>query len=60
MKDSSMKAYKTIMLQQEDIWRCNCKERRGEYLGGTVQVTPHITNEIKDRVYAVSKEKMLM
>ena len=32
------------------------KERRGEYLGGTVQVIPHITNEIKDRVYAVSKE----
>ena len=26
------------------------KERRGEYLGGTVQVIPHITNEIKDRV----------
>ena len=32
------------------------KERRGEYLGGTVQVIPHITNEIKDRVYAVGKE----
>src|SRR5512134_3345301 len=26
------------------------KERRGEYLGGTVQVIPHITDEIKDRV----------
>lgn len=26
------------------------KERRGEYLGGTVQVIPHITNEIKDRI----------
>ena len=26
------------------------KERRGEYLGGTVQMIPHITNEIKDRV----------
>ena len=33
------------------------KERRGEYLGGTVQVIPHITNEIKDRVYAISKER---
>ncbi|WP_040210604.1 CTP synthase [Clostridium polynesiense] len=33
------------------------KERRGEYLGGTVQVIPHITNEIKERVYAVLKEK---
>lgn len=27
------------------------KERRGEYGGGTVQVIPHITNEIKDRFY---------
>ena len=26
------------------------KERRGEYLGGTVQVIPHITNEIKDKL----------
>lgn len=29
------------------------KERRGDYLGHTVQVIPHITNEIKDRVYRV-------
>ncbi|PKG53997.1 MULTISPECIES: CTP synthase [Halomonadaceae] len=28
------------------------KERRGDYLGGTVQVIPHITDEIKERVYA--------
>src|ERR671927_1689677 len=27
------------------------KERRGEYLGGTIQVIPHITNEIKDRIH---------
>ncbi len=27
------------------------KERRGDYLGGTVQVIPHITNEIKSRIY---------
>lgn len=27
------------------------KERRGDYLGGTVQVIPHITNEIKERIY---------
>jgi len=32
------------------------RERRGGYLGGTVQVIPHITNEIKDRVYRVGKE----
>jgi CTP synthase len=30
------------------------KERRGEYLGDTVQVIPHITNEIKDRILAMS------
>ncbi|HWH29120.1 MAG TPA: CTP synthase [Mycobacteriales bacterium] len=29
------------------------KERRGEYLGDTVQVIPHITNEIKDRILAL-------
>ncbi len=28
------------------------KERRGDYLGSTVQVIPHITNEIKERIYA--------
>ncbi|SES19170.1 CTP synthase [Salipaludibacillus aurantiacus] len=32
------------------------KERRGDYLGGTVQVIPHITNEIKERVFQAAKE----
>lgn len=31
------------------------KERRGDYLGGTIQVIPHITNEIKRRIGAVAK-----
>jgi len=31
------------------------KERRGDYLGGTVQVVPHITDEIKQSIFAVSK-----
>jgi CTP synthase len=31
------------------------KERRGEYLGGTIQVIPHITNEIKDRIHIVAR-----
>ncbi|WP_026907743.1 CTP synthase [Paucisalibacillus globulus] len=31
------------------------KERRGDYLGGTVQVIPHITNEIKDQVFRASE-----
>ncbi|MBO8172041.1 MAG: CTP synthase [Bacillaceae bacterium] len=32
------------------------KERRGEYLGGTVQVIPHITNEIKERVFRAGRD----
>lgn len=32
------------------------KERRGDYLGGTVQVIPHVTNEIKERVFRVGRE----
>lgn len=32
------------------------KERRGDYLGGTVQVIPHITNEIKERIQFVERE----
>src|SRR5699024_7957415 len=32
------------------------KERDGDYLGATVQVIPHITNEIKDQVYKAGKE----
>jgi len=31
------------------------KERRGDYLGETIQVIPHITNEIKERVYLINK-----
>ncbi len=31
------------------------KERKGDYLGGTVQVIPHITNEIKERIARVSR-----
>ena len=32
------------------------KERKGEYLGKTVQVIPHITNEIKERIYKFEKD----
>jgi len=35
------------------------KERRGEYLGATVQVVPHITDAIKARIRAVSKGKRI-
>lgn len=47
-KDSSVtmgKVYNTVIE----------KERRGDYLGRTVQVIPHITNEIKDRIYSFEK-----
>lgn len=37
-------------------WNVLNKERRGEYLGQTVQVIPHITNEIKDFIYTVGSE----
>lgn len=37
-------------------WNVLNKERRGEYLGSTVQVIPHITNEIKDFIYRVGKQ----
>lgn len=37
-------------------WNVLNKERRGEYLGKTVQVIPHITNEIKEFVYSVGKK----
>ncbi len=36
-------------------WSVLNKERKGEYLGATVQVIPHITDAIKDRVYRVGK-----
>jgi CTP synthase len=37
-------------------WSVINKERRGDYLGSTVQVIPHITNEIKERIYFVGRE----
>ncbi|MBC7326007.1 MAG: CTP synthase, partial [Moorella sp. (in: Bacteria)] len=37
-------------------WSVITKERRGDYLGGTVQVIPHITNEIKEQLYRVAEE----
>ncbi len=37
-------------------WNVLNKERRGAYLGSTVQVIPHVTNEIKEFVYSVGKK----
>ncbi|MBR5329110.1 MAG: CTP synthase [Firmicutes bacterium] len=36
-------------------WNVLNKERKGEYLGSTVQVIPHVTDEIKDFIYKVGK-----
>jgi len=38
-------------------WQVLNKERRGDYLGGTVQVVPHITNEIKERIKRVTQKE---
>lgn len=37
-------------------WNVLNKERRGEYLGSTVQIIPHITNEIKEFIYGVGRQ----
>lgn len=37
-------------------WSVITKERRGDYLGATVQVIPHITNEIKDRALRMARD----
>lgn len=39
-------------------WSVLNRERRGDYLGATVQIIPHITNEIKSRVYAMAAENV--
>lgn len=38
-------------------WSVINKERRGDYLGGTVQVIPHITNEIKESITRVARDQ---
>lgn len=37
-------------------WNVLTKERNGEYLGSTVQIIPHVTNEIKSFIYAVGRK----
>ena len=38
-------------------WSILSKERRGDFLGGTVQVIPHVTNEIKSRILTLAEEE---
>ncbi|BAK81677.1 CTP synthase [Candidatus Arthromitus sp. SFB-rat-Yit] len=53
--DESLTKYNNITTGKI-YWEVISKERRGDYLGGTVQVIPHITDKIKDFIYSVSKE----
>ena len=53
--DEDMNRYSNLTTGKV-YWNVLNKERRGEYLGSTVQVIPHITNEIKDFVYSVGKK----
>lgn len=39
-------------------WNVLNRERRGDYLGATVQIIPHITGEIKSRVYAMEDDEV--
>ncbi len=54
---TSCKLSRFNSLTSGQIYECVIqKERRGDYLGKTVQVVPHVTNEIKDRIYAAGKD----
>ena len=53
--DENLSKYSSIT-SGKIYWEVLTKERQGEYLGGTVQVIPHITGAIKEKAYAVSKE----
>jgi CTP synthase len=51
--DESLGQYSNVTTGKV-YWNVITKERRGDYLGGTVQVIPHITNEIKESVSKVA------
>lgn len=53
--DESLNKYSNITTGKV-YWNVLNKERRGEYLGETVQVIPHITNEIKNQVYLLGEK----
>ena len=50
-------SYRCNVTTGQIYWSILTKERRGEFLGGTVQVIPHVTNEIKDRIRQVTEER---
>lgn len=54
MTDENTSKYSNVTTGKV-YWSVLNKERRGDYLGRTVQVIPHITNEIKEAVYIVGR-----
>ncbi|MBT3784407.1 CTP synthase [bacterium] len=54
--DESLSALDNVTTGQV-YWSVISKERKGDYLGATVQVIPHITNEIKSRIFSAAREK---
>lgn len=53
--DENLNTYNSITAGKI-YWSVITKERMGKYLGGTVQVIPHITNEIKESVYEAARK----
>ena len=49
-------SYRCNVTTGQIYWSILTKERRGEFLGGTVQVIPHVTNEIKERIRQVTED----
>ena len=54
--DQSLSRYNNITSGMI-YWEVLSKERKGDYLGKTVQIIPHVTNEIKQRIQDVLKER---
>lgn len=57
--DENLSSYSTVTTGKV-YWAVLQKERHGDYHGGTVQVIPHITDEIKSRFYRISEEERAM
>lgn len=55
--DTNLQGYANVTTGQV-YSRVIARERRGEYLGDTVQVIPHITNEIKDRIRQMGSDEV--
>ncbi len=53
--DENLNKYSSIT-SGKVFWNVLSKERQGQYLGGTVQIIPHITDEIKSFIYNVGRE----